>query len=297
MYRIAIIGSGVVGQATGKGFNKIGHSITFLDIDMTTLAHLNQEGYETAHVSQLNSIKCESTIICLPTPFNGEKVDLTSFEETLPLIGKKISSCDDYHIVVIRSTIPPGTIESLIIPRLEQYSKKMVGRDFGVCMNPEFLRQKTSEMDFLKPWSIVIGALDKRSADALLEIYRYFIENEKPKVAVTDLRTAEMIKYAQNMYNATKISFTNEIWKVCQSLEIDGDSVMTAVAQSAEGMWNPLYGTKGGYPYSGHCLPKDTRGFLTYAKEELKIEMPLLEAVIAVNDSVEVVNMTGEKLS
>jgi UDPglucose 6-dehydrogenase len=96
-----------------------------------------------------------------------------------------------------------------------------------------------------------------------------------------------MIKYAQNLYNATKISFTNEIWSVCQKLSIDSDTVMGAVAQSAEGMWNSRYGISGGYPYDGSCLPKDTRAFLSYAKQELDMEMPLLEATIKINDSLQ----------
>ena len=120
-----------------------------------------------------------------------------------------------------------------------------------------------------------------------MDIYKHIIQEEEPHVVKTDLKTAEMIKYAQNLYNATKISFTNEIWSVCQKLSINSDTVMGAVVKSAEGMWNSRYGIKGGYPYDGECLPKDTKGFLSYAKQELDIELPILEATIKVNDSLE----------
>jgi UDPglucose 6-dehydrogenase len=287
MSRIAIIGSGIVGQATGKGMEKSGHSILFVDIDPEVLEQLKNNGYQTANISQLASIQYETSFLCLPTPLRGDVVDLSYFENALPYIGNKLSLCDDYHLVVIRSTVPPATTERLIIPKLELLSRRKAGSDFGVCTNPEFLRHASSDNDFLHPWSIVIGSLDRRSGDTLLELYKRIVKKEQPQVVKTDLKTAEMIKYVQNLYNATKISFSNEIWSVCQKLNINCDTVMEAVTQSAEGMWNSKYGTRGGYPYAGSCLVKDTMGFLSYAKQELGIEMPLLEATIRVNDSLE----------
>jgi UDPglucose 6-dehydrogenase len=154
-----------------------------------------------------------------------------------------------------------------------------------VCFNPEFLREASSEDDFLHPWSIVIGSLDTKSKDMLTTIYGEIIKNNPVKVFATDIKTAEMIKYAQNLYNATKISFTNEIWTVCQKLNINSDIVMGSVARSAEGMWNPKYGIKGGYAFGGNCLQKDTECFLTFARKELGLEMPLLGSTININDS------------
>jgi len=296
MSKIVIIGSGVVGQATGKGFIQAGHSVTFVDINPLIIEKLTKEGYQVENIHHINNIVWDVCIICLPTPLKNGAIDLSFFDNVMPHIGAQLAKSNSYQLIVVRSTIPPCTTEHFIIPSLEKYSKKRAGKDFGVCMNPEFLRQKTSEKDFLKPWSIVIGALDKRSGDALLELYRYFIQNEKPAITITDLRTAEIIKYVQNLYNATKISFSNEIWTVCNKLEIDGDIVMSSVAQSAEGMWNAKYGTRCGYPFDGHCLPKDTRGFLAFAERELKVNMPLLEAVITVNNSIEANNKTGAKL-
>ena len=282
---IAIIGSGIVGEATGKGLIESDHSVTFVDVNATTLGRLEKEGYKVAGINQLDRVKYKVSIICLPTPLKDEKVDLGAFDAALPHLGRRLAAADSYHLVVIRSTILPGTTERFIIPELERYSGKTAGKDFGVCVNPEFLRQKTSRADFLKPWSIVIGALDKQSADALLELYRPIIEKEKPAITVTNLPTAEMIKYAQNCYNAVKISFTNEMWRLSRKIGVDGNEVMAAVSRSAEGMWNPQYGTRGGFPYDGHCLPKDTQSLLSYAQNKLKIDMPLLEATIKVNNS------------
>ncbi len=214
MTRLAIIGSGVVGLATGKGLAKSGHSIIFVDIDPEVLEQLKNNGYEVADISQLERVKYETSILCLPTPLRSDMFDLSYYEKALPYIGNKLLSCDNYHLVVIRSTVPPTTTERLIIPKLELLSRKKAGRDFGVCVNPEFLRQDSSDEDFLHPWLILIGSLDQRSRDALLELYRHLIHKEESPVVRTDLKTAEMIKYAQNLYNATKISFTNEIWRV-----------------------------------------------------------------------------------
>ena len=287
MSRIAIIGSGTVGQATGKGLAKSGHSIIFIDNDPEVLEQLRNNGYHAAYTNQLARIQYETSILCLPTPLQSNMVDLSYYEQVLPYIGDTLSSCEAYHLVVIRSTIPPATTGRFIIPKLELLSQRKAGRDFGVCMNPEFLRHASSDNDFLHPWSIVIGSLDQRSGDTLLELYKHIIQKEQPHVVKTDLKTAETIKYVQNLYNATKISFSNEIWSVCQKLHIDCDTVMEAVAQSAEGMWNSRYGIRGGYAYSGSCLVKDTIGFLSHAKQKLDVEMPLLEATIKVNNSLE----------
>jgi UDPglucose 6-dehydrogenase len=151
MTRIAIIGSGTVGQATGKGLAKSGHSIVFIDTNLEVLEQLRNSGYETAEISQLEGTKYQTSMLCLATPLRNDMVDLSSYEKTLPYIGNRLSLCNDYHLVVIRSTIPPTTTERLIIPKLELLSHKKAGRDFRVCVNPEFLRQHSSDDDFLHP--------------------------------------------------------------------------------------------------------------------------------------------------
>jgi UDPglucose 6-dehydrogenase len=281
--RIAIIGSGVVGEATGKGLSVPGHKIVFVDTRISTLKRLENEGFETSKPEQLDGMPFDVSIICLPTPTKKGRPDLSSFDKALPHLGKALSTSNNWSLVVIRSTVLPGTTETYVIPQLQAYSGKSAGRDFGVCFNPEFMREKSSVEDFAKPWSIVIGALDSKSTDNLLDLYSLIIKTAKPSLTLTDLRTAELIKYAQNYFNAAKISFSNEIWNLSHKIGVDGDKVMEAVARSAEGMWNAQYGIRGGYAFEGNCLPKDMSGLLTYANEELKIEMPMLHATLKVN--------------
>jgi UDPglucose 6-dehydrogenase len=289
MSKIAIIGAGVVGQATGKGFINSGHSVIFVDVNAGVINFLRAQNLEASLISDIAKLNYEIAIICLPTPSKYNTVDLSYIEKVLPFLCAKLLDSKTYQLFVFRSTIPPGTTES-IISVLENMSGRKAGKDFGVCFNPEFLREASSEDDFLHPWSIVIGSLDAKSKDMLMMIYDEIIKNNPVKVLVTDLKTAEMIKYAHNLYNATKISFTNEIWTVCQKLNINSDIVMESVARSAEGMWNPRYGIKGGYAFGGNCLPKDTECFLTYARNELGLEMPILESIIKTNNSFTKIN-------
>jgi UDPglucose 6-dehydrogenase len=286
MASIVIIGAGVVGQATGKGLIASGHSAVFVDVDLKLLDELRNKHYDVRNLGDLEKEDAEIIIICLPTPLLNGLVDLSYIESVLPHLGRKLAHTKKYNLVVFRSTLPPGTTERLI-PRLEESSKKKAGKEFGVCFNPEFLRQISSEQDFLHPWTLVIGALEQKSVETLLNIYECIIKKHETPVTITDLKTAEMIKYVHNLYNATKISFTNEIWTVCQNLHINCDIVMGAVVQSAEAMWNPGYGTKGGYAYGGSCLPKDTECFLEFARQELGLEMPMLESTIKINNSFE----------
>jgi len=282
MKKVLIAGSGIVGRATGKGLASLGYEVTFVDIDTKVLEQLRKEGYKTAEPSQVDA---DVSMLCLPTPTVNNRIDMGAFEELLPRLGRKIALIKDYHLVVVRSTVLPLMTERMIIPLLEKASGKKAGSNFGVCVNPEFLREMNSTKDFLNPWIIVIGAFDQKSGKTLEELYEPFIEKNIPLIK-TDLKTAEMIKYAHNLYNATKISFTNEIWSISQNLNIDGNLVMEVVAKSAEGMWNPRYGIRGGYPYGGRCLPKDTQAFLNFSQTK-GWKMPLLRAVIEINKKME----------
>jgi UDPglucose 6-dehydrogenase len=180
--------------------------------------------------------------------------------------------------VVVRSTVPPTTTEQRITPILERASGKRAGVDFGVAMNPEFLRQVSSEQDFARPWVTVLGASDRRTAQILDALYAPF----GALIVRCTPTEAEMIKYVNNVYNAVKISYFNEVHAICEQLGINSNLVGAAVARTAESMWNPLYGTRGGVPYGGACLPKDTVAFLQFVRD-LGIEHQLLEATISVN--------------
>ncbi len=275
---ILIIGSGAVGQATGKGFRGKGHRVVFYDIDPNVLSRLSGEGYEVCGDYDLREF--DVSMLCVCTPTDEDKIVLDYLDSALEKLGAKLADIDHYHLVVVRSTSLPGTTEERIIPMLEYYSGKKAGLDFGVCMNPEFLRAVSAEQDFAYPWLIVIGAYDERSGKELGELYQPF----GAEIVVTELKVAEMMKYVHNLFNATKISFFNEMHMVCAELGIDSKAVNSLVARSAEGMWNPNYGTAAGKPYGGSCLPKDTRAFRSFAHELSLRHMTLLDAVIKVNE-------------
>jgi UDPglucose 6-dehydrogenase len=169
-----------------------------------------------------------------------------------------------------------------LLPLLETYSRMKAGKDFGLCMQPEFLRNASSEEDFANPRIIVIGEFDKRSGDILENIYREFCS----EIVRVDINTAEFMKYVHNCFNATKISFSNEMWRLGQKLGIDANLALQLASSSAEGYWNPKYGIIGGAPYGGACLPKDVRSFLTFAMN-INVDMPLLSAVLQVNENIE----------
>jgi UDPglucose 6-dehydrogenase len=182
--------------------------------------------------------------------------------------------------VVVRSTVPPGTCEQVVVPLLEEISGKRAGEHFAVASNPEFLRSASAHEDFLSPWMTVIGSRSRRTAERLADLYRPFGGQIK---IFSDPAEAELAKCAHNLFNAAKISFWNEMWLVARALGIPIDGIAQTVAYSAEGSVNPEYGIKAGSAYGGACLPKDAKGFLGFAAE-LGLEMPVLAGVIRVNE-------------
>lgn len=283
MASILVVGSGVVGRATGKGLATKGHRVIFVDTDANAIRALRHEGFEAYHNNEYPRVDAEISMFCLPTPAAGDgstRLDFVTSAVIEYAQRLKQSRPRAFNIVVVRSTVPPRTTRNVILPLLEKHSGMKAGYDFGLCMQPEFLRAKFCEEDFLRPWAIVIGALDDRSADPLARIYADF-ESEIFRV---DLETAEFVKYVGNCLNATKISFSNEMWLLGQRIGVDANTALRIVAKSMER--NPTYGTVGGWPYGGNCLPKDTRGLLAYVKK-LGVFMPLLSAVVAVNSQLE----------
>jgi UDPglucose 6-dehydrogenase len=182
--------------------------------------------------------------------------------------------------VVVRSTVPPGTTEGLVQPLLEGNSGTKLGEGFMLASNPEFLRAASAVEDFRYPWMTVVASRSARTVERLRELLAPFGGELR---TFSNPAEAEFIKCAHNIYNATKISFWNEMWLVSQNLGLDLDPIAQTVARSSEGSYNPLYGIRGGAPYGGVCLPKDTQGFLGLA-DSIGMEMPLLRAVVEVND-------------
>jgi UDPglucose 6-dehydrogenase len=279
MARIFIVGSGVVGTATGLGFIHAGHDVTFIDVLESRLEQLKDEGRDA---SSSISIGAEPAFLflTLPTPHQGRSYDLSAFDSGVASVGRALAESATVHTVVVRSTVPPGTTERRVLASLERESGKVCGAGFALASNPEFLRAASAAEDFRYPWMTVIASRSKRTQERL----RNLLEPFGGEIRVFDDPTvAEFIKCAHNIYNATKISFWNEMWLVAQKLGLDHDAVSSTVANSAEGSYNRSYGIRGGAPYGGVCLPKDTNGFLGFAAE-LGIDMPLLSAVVEVND-------------
>src|SRR5262245_4051897 len=281
MSTVMILGSGVVGTATGKGFARHGQAVSFVDVDPQRIDTLRDEGFAAS--DEVRFVADDTTVfLTLPTPNNGKHWELSAFVEGTRAVGQAINESDGAHTVVVRSTVPPGTTDTVVAPLLEEMTGGRQGERFSLASNPEFLRASCALEDFLSPWITVIGSRSKRTLERLEELLAPFggTLHTFPDPTIT-----EMIKAAHNAFNATKISFWNEMWTVGRELGIDIDPIANVVAASAEGSFNPQYGIEGGEPYGGACLPKDTKGFLGFARSR-NIDMPLLEAVDEVNEHV-----------
>lgn len=281
--KIAIVGPGVVGQATGKSFLKLGFNVSFIGVDKSNIETLRKQKYQAffPHEFQNGSYKFDATFLTVPTPTINGRIDLSAIKTAAENLGKNLHSLDKYHLVVVKSTVLPGVSEHLVIPAVEKYSGKKAGVDFGVCMNPEYLRAKTADQDALEPWVIVIGEYDRRSGDTLSFLYRGF---DSP-VCRLSLSEAEIQKYIHNLFNAVKITFFNEMREIGKQIGADTEKIFKLVALSAEGIWNHRYGLSDQGPFSGVCLPKDTQAFLQWVEVQ-GWKADVLKAAIKVNDRI-----------
>jgi UDPglucose 6-dehydrogenase len=279
-----IVGAGIVGEATGKGLINKGNDVVFIDKVSGVVRRLSDAGFKSfsfVDVEQDGLEIPDIAMFCIQTPLKSDaSVNLDYLAEGLVTYSKflKKKFTGKYHVIVIRSTVPPLTTKETIIPLIETYSGLKVGRHLGLCMQPEFLRTLHGEEDFLKAKAVVIGEYDKCSGDYLESLY----ENFGAPVIRVDLITAEFVKYVNNCFNATKISFANEIFLIGQKLGLDVNSILSISALTTEGYWNPKYGTVGGQPFGGPCLMKDIEGFSNFANK-IDIDVPLLRAAVEVN--------------
>lgn len=279
MARIVVVGSGVVGTATGRGFDEAGHDVTFVDVLPERVQQLRDDGLD-AHVSLSLADTPAFIFLTLPTPHAGRRYDLSMMAEGVAAVGRAIADSPADHTVVVRSTVPPGTTEGMVQPIIESESGKLLGGGFELACNPEFLRAASADSDFRNPWMTVIASRDGRTRKRLADLLAPFGGSIR---SFDNPATAEFIKCSHNIFNAAKISFWNEMWLVASCLGVDLDEVSATVALSAEGSMNPQYGIRGGAPYGGACLPKDTNGFLGFAADH-GVAMPLLEAVVHINE-------------
>lgn len=308
--RISIVGTGYVGLVSGVGLAEKGHTVTCVDVDRGKVEMINSGrapifergldellqrnvGQRLSATTDLHSAihDTEASLIAVGTPFKGNEIDLSYIKTTADQIGQVLTGKDDYHTVIVKSTVVPGTTMGVVLPTLNQASGKQAGSDFGVGMNPEFLREGEAVGDFMFPDRIILGALDDRSHDVMQRIYDCF--PDVPKVR-TSPQTAEMIKYTSNCLLATLISFSNEIANVCSATgDVDITEVMAGlhldkrlspIGESGQRI-KPgiLTYLEAGCGFGGSCFPKDVKAFISYAAGRGG-NTRLLDSVIAVNE-------------
>jgi UDPglucose 6-dehydrogenase len=306
---ISIVGTGYVGLVTAACLAQKGHKVVCVDIDPVKVTKINQgvspiyeKGLEEILRQQINVNMVASTdlakavvnsdvsLISVGTPFDGSEIDLQFIRQVSQQIGLSLKEKIGYHLVVVKSTVVPGTTDSVVLPTLEEASGKKAGVDFGVGMNPEFLREGEAIEDFLYPDRIVIGGIDIQSRELLSKVYEVF--PGVPKVLTTNA-TAEMIKYTSNSLLATLISFSNEIGNLCGAMgNVDVTEVMKGVHLDKrlcpilpDGQRIiPTVTTyiEAGCGFGGSCFPKDVKAIIAHGKKYGR-PMKLLDAVMAVN--------------
>jgi GDP-mannose 6-dehydrogenase len=295
--RINIYGLGYVGSVSAACFAAEGHDVLGIDIDHLKvdsiargesavvepgLGELIRDGVNAGRLRATTAgVECaDVSMICVGTPSNENgSLCLDYVVRAASEIGQVLRRTDSYHVVCVRSTVLPGTVETVIIPRLESNSGKMAGVDFGVCMNPEFLREGSSIKDFYDPPMTVIGELDSRSGDVIETVYA----NIPAPVIRAKLAVAEMVKYAGNAFHGLKVTFANEIGNMCKRMGLDGREVMQIFCRDRKLNISSAY-LQPGFAFGGSCLPKDLRALMHKARE-LDCEPQVLRSVLASNTS------------
>ena len=311
MSRISVIGTGYVGLVSGACFAEVGHHCICVDIDAGKVERINR-GEPPIHETGLEPIlqrhvgkrlrattdlrsavhDSEITFIAVGTPFDGQRIDLKFVREAARQIGAALRDKSEYHVVVVKSTVVPGTTDEVVLPELESASGKQAGRDFGVGMNPEFLTEGVAVEDFMRPDRIVLGGIDEATVAAQRRVYAMFTQTP---VLATNNKTAEMIKYVSNSVLATMISFSNEIANLCSALGgVDVAEVMrgvhharyfTTTLEDGRRVKAPISAFLwAGCGYGGSCLPKDTKALSAHGSAHGS-PMPLLDAVIQTNQA------------
>ena len=298
--RIAIFGLGYVGSVSAACLAHAGHHVVGVDVDGQKVSAI-REGRSPVVEPQLDEWlaravaagQLEATdrtpdavrtadlsLICVGTPSrrNGS-LDSGYLERVVTQIGHALADIDRYHVVAIRSTLLPGVVTSTLVPMLESASRRRVGEDIGLCVNPEFLREGSAIRDFQSPPFTVIGESDSRAGDLLLKAYAHL----QAPVHRLRLDEASMVKYASNAYHALKVAFANEIGALSGQLGIDGRRVMATFCEDHDLNISPRY-LMPGFGFGGSCLPKDLRA-LNYVAKDHDISTPLLGSVMASNDA------------
>jgi UDPglucose 6-dehydrogenase len=255
-YSISVIGSGMVGENVGKGLTEIGQNVIFFDVDNEKIRKLKASGYIVVDKLETAVLASSISFFCVPTPATEKgKIELSYIKDVAKKTGRALRKKQDYHLIVVKSTVLPMTTENVVIPLLEKHSGKKVGRDFGVCCNPEFLteihnswtKDKSFVRGFFNEPFIVIGGFDSQSGDILVEVYASI----EPPIVRVDLRTAEMLKYAFNCALAARVSYWNEIFLICRKLGIDSNVVASIASKDLRIGKHLMY--LSGQKISQHC--------------------------------------------
>lgn len=312
---LSVFGLGYVGCVSSACFAKQGHQVIGVDVSQAKVAMINSgtativesgigelvaqmvsEGRLSATTNVDDAVRrSDISLICVGTPSrpNGG-IDLRYVERVCEEIGAAIRMKDARHTVVVRSTILPGTTARLVIPTLEKASGKKAGRDFGVCMNPEFLREGSSIRDFYEPPFTLIGTDDEVSAGLLSSLY----SGIDAPLYVTGTGVAEMVKYSCNCFHGLKVGFANEIGNICKAFGVDSHEVMRLFCLDTKLNLSPTY-LKPGFAFGGSCLPKDLRA-ITYHARTADVPTPILSAALESNQrqierAYEMIRATGSR--
>jgi GDP-mannose 6-dehydrogenase len=312
---ISVFGLGYVGTVTAACLAHKGHNVIGVDLspakveamqagrspvveprvgDIISESHAGNRLHGTSD-SEHAVLNSDISFLCVGTPsLRNGKLDLGHIEPVCSEIGKVLKKKTGFHLVVLRSTVLPGTAETIVVPALEKSSGKKLGQDFGVCVNPEFMREGTAVADFLEPAMTVIGAVDPKHSGLLRQVYSW----APGRIFETSFRSAEMVKYVCNAWHAVKVSFANEVGTLAKELSVDAEALVEIFTADTRLNISPTY-LKPGFAFGGSCLPKDVRA-LNYRAKELDLSLPLFQSILPSNDehldrAVEMVLKTGKK--
>jgi GDP-mannose 6-dehydrogenase len=296
--KISVLGLGYVGAVSAGCLAKDGHEVIGVDPERTKVDLINagrspiiekdigeiiaeqvRAGRLAASTDVDSAVRhTDLVFVCVGTPSlpNGA-IDLRYVKRVCEQIGEALRTHAGAPVIVMRSTMLPGTMRELVIPLLEESSGKRAGQEFGLCINPEFLREGTSVYDYDNPPKTVIGEVNRASGDLLASLYSRL---PGPMIR-TDIDTAEMVKYADNAWHALKVGFANEVGSLCKALDVDAHRVMDIFCQDRKLNLSPYY-LKPGFAFGGSCLPKDLRALL-YKAKTLDVSLPILSAVLPSN--------------
>ena len=296
--KISVLGLGYVGAVSAGCLARDGHEVIGVDPERTKVELINAgkspiiekdigqivaeqvaAGRLRATTELADAVRASDlALVCVGTPSlpNGG-IDLRFVRRVCEQIGHTLAAHHGAPVIVMRSTMLPGTMREVVLPTLEKFSGKRAGEEFGVCINPEFLREGTAVHDYYHPPKTVIGEVNRASGDLLAALYARM---PGPMIR-TDIETAEMVKYADNAWHALKVGYANEVGSLCKALGVDAHKVMEIFCQDQKLNLSPYY-LKPGFAFGGSCLPKDVRALL-YKAKTLDVSLPIVSSILPSN--------------